>query len=414
MSNLLFLVHRIPFPPDKGDKIRSFNLLRHLSTKYSIFLGGFVDRNEDWQYLAEVEKYCSGVFFRPVRRWHSRLSAALSLISRRSLSVGYYSDKALRLWVEELLDTGQIDVVVSFSSTMAQFLPYGVPRKAIVLADFVDLDSDKWRQYASEAKWPLSLIYAYEAKALAEWELDVVETVDATTLVSAEERRLLQSRCGRRARNVEIVRNGVDTEFFDPEIEFENPYTVDNPVALFTGAMDYFANVQGVKWFAEYVWPRVKKEVSAAEFWIVGSNPTKGVLALRSVEGVSVTGYVPDVRPYLKHANIAVVPLLLARGVQNKVLEALAMGLPVVATPQALQGLDGSLPRSITSIADATKFAEMTSRALGVETSLHGGQGRAYVQENYDWDKNLTEIDRILAVAMEAKEGLQRRESPIE
>ena len=412
MSNLLFLVHRLPFPPDKGDKIRSFNLLRHLSTRYQIFLGGFVDKNEDWQYLAELEKYCSEVFFRPVSRLHSGLSVAQSLIRGRSLSVGYYSDKALRLWVEELLRTIQFDVVVSFSSTMAQFLPQVVPRKSIVHADFVDLDSDKWRQYASEAKWPMSLVYAYEAKALAEWELDVVESADAITLVSAEERRLLLDRCGRRARNIEVVRNGVDTEFFDPEIEFENPYTLGKPVTIFTGAMDYFANVQGVKWFAEYVWPRVKNKVPAAEFWIVGSNPAKEVKALRAVDGVVVTGYVSDIRPYLKHASIAVAPLQLARGVQNKVLEALAMDLPVIATPQALQGLDGTLPGSITSIADATKFAEMTSRALGVETSLHDVQGRAYVQENYDWDQNLSKLDDILAAALEAKTDLDCRESP--
>lgn len=414
MSNLLFLVHRIPFPPDKGDKIRSFNLIRQLSTKYTIYLGGFVDKDEDWQHVGELEKYCSEVFFRPVSRWHSRVSAALSLIRRRSLSVGYYSDKALRQWVENVLHTVDFEVVISYSSSMAQFLPYDVLGNSIVLADFVDLDSDKWEQYASEAKWPLSSVYSYEAKALAKWELDTVELVDSVTLVSAEERRLLIERCDRCPGNVEIVRNGVDTEFFDPAIDFDNPYVAGRPVALFTGAMDYFANVHGVKWFAEKIWPLVKREHPAAEFWIVGSNPTKDVLALGSVQGIVVKGYVSDIRPYLKHANIAVVPLQLARGVQNKVLEALAMGLPVVATPQALQGLDGSLPRSITSIADAIKFAEMTSRALGVETSLHGGQGRAFVQENYDWDKNLTEIDRILAVAMEAKEGFQRREFPVE
>jgi len=414
MSNLLFLVHRIPFPPDKGDKIRSFNLLRHLSTRHQIFLGGFVDKNEDWKYLAEVEKYCSEVFFRPVSRLRSKLSVARSLIRGRSLSVGYYTDEALRLWVEELLHTVQIDVVVSFSSTMAQFLPQDVPKNVIVHADFVDLDSDKWRQYASEAKWPLSLIYAYEAKALAKWELDVVESVDAITLVSAEERRLLLGRCGRRARVIEVVRNGVDTEFFDPKIEFENPYTLGRPIALFTGAMDYFANVQGVKWFAEYIWSRVKKKVPAAEFWIVGSNPTKKVLALRAVDGVVVTGYVSDIRPYLKHASIAVAPLQLARGVQNKILEALAMGLPVIATPQAIQGLDGALPGSITSIADATKFADMTARALGVKTSLNGVQGRNYVQVNYDWDRNLSELDDILAAALKAKTDLDGFESPRE
>ena len=411
MSNLLYLVHRIPYPPDKGDKIRSFNLLRHLSKEYSIYLGGFVDQSKDWDYVDEVEEYCSEVYLRPIRNWRSILSAALSLVRRRSLSVSYYSDKALQQWVKDLLRTMQIDVVVAYSSTMSQFLPNGNSGNTIILADFVDLDSDKWRQYASEAKWPLSAIYAYEAKALAKWELEVAESVDAITLVSTEERRLLLSRCSREVKKIGIVRNGVDAEFFDPELELANPYQDGIPVACFTGAMDYFANVQGVNWFSECIWPLVKEKVPTAEFWIVGSNPTKEVLALRSVQGVRVTGYVSDIRPYLKHASVAVVPLELARGVQNKVLEALAMDLPIIATPQALQGLDGSLPDSITSVSDSSGFAERTSLALENEASTFNSQGRRYIQKNYDWERNLAEIDRILASRLDARSEIDSCET---
>jgi len=411
MRNLLFLVHRIPFPPDKGDKIRSFNLLRHLSTRFGVYLGGFVDRDEDWQYVDEIEKYCSGVFFRPLRQWRSRLSAAHSLAVRRSLSVGFYSDKGLSRWVEELLHNVDIDTVIAFSSTMAQFLPQDMPKGVTVLADFVDLDSDKWSQYASEARWPLSSIYAYEAKTLADWELKVVESADAITLVSAEERRLLLDRLNEGKEKIYVVRNGVDTEFFDPAIEFENPYPAGKPVAIFTGAMDYFANVQGVEWFSECIWPKVKKKAPAAQFWIVGSNPTSKVLALDAVDGVMVTGYVSDIRPYLKHADLAVTPLQLARGVQNKVLEALAMELPVVATPQALQGLDGLLPGSIASASDSEDFAAAVSRVLTSETSTQEHRGRTYVREFYDWEQNLTEVDRILTSASGRKADLDASES---
>jgi sugar transferase (PEP-CTERM/EpsH1 system associated) len=397
MKNLLFLTHRIPFPPNKGDKIRSFNLLRQLKEKYNVYLAGFIDSDEDWQHVEELRKYCSEVYFRPVSRWRSKVSAALFLLSRRSLSVGFYSDKALRNWVENIVRDVDFDAAVSFSSSMTQFLPYHLLKETVIVADFVDLDSDKWKQYAAEVKWPMSSVYRYEAMALAKWEMDTVKLVNAVTLVSSAERELLLESCGEDLRNIKVVRNGVDTQFFDPSIKFDNPYEPGKSIAVFTGAMDYFANVRGVQWFAEEIWPEVKKEVPTAEFWIVGSNPTKEVRALEALEDIVVTGFVDDVRPYLQHSNVVVVPLQLARGVQNKVLEALAMDLPVLATSQALRGLDGALPDTAMSISETVKFSEATVRALGSDAKQPHGSGRAYILENYDWQKNLSKIERILS-----------------
>jgi sugar transferase (PEP-CTERM/EpsH1 system associated) len=403
MRNLLFLVHRIPFPPDKGDKIRSFNLLRQLSEKYNVHLAGFIDKKEDWDYVEDLRKYCSQVYFRPINRWKSKVSSAFSLMRGRPLSVGFYSDKALRLWVENLVREVHFDAAIAFSSSMPQFLPYEKLNGSVINADFVDLDSDKWNQYAAAVRWPLSSVYSYESKALAKWEMDTAKLVDAVTLVSNAERQLLLERFGQSVGNIEVVRNGVDTHYFDPMTECGSPYAPNTPVAVFTGAMDYFANIQGVKWFVDHVWSTVKEQLPEAEFWIVGSNPTDEVQALQSEDGVIVTGYVPDVRPYLKCARVVVVPLQLARGVQNKVLEALAMNLPVLATPQALKGLDGWLPASATSISDASTFATAAAKALKVKNHLGYGQGRDYVRKHYDWENNLAEIDRILAEAGKAK-----------
>jgi sugar transferase (PEP-CTERM/EpsH1 system associated) len=400
MKNLLFLVHRIPFPPNKGDKIRSFNLLKQLSGKYNVYLAGFIDSDEDWQYVEELRKYCSDVYFRPVNKLRSKLSSALSLLSRRSLSVGFYSDRAFGKWVENASRDVNFDAAVAFSSSMTQFLPYDLLKNTVIVADFVDLDSDKWNQYAAEVRWPMSSVFRYEAKALARWETDTVDFVDAVTLVSSAERNLLVERCGNEEGKIEVVRNGVDTQFFDPTLEFANPYEPGKRIAVFTGAMDYFANVQGVKWFAEEIWPGVKREIPSAEFWIVGSKPTKEVRALESLDGVVVTGFVEDVRPYLRHSHVVVVPLQLARGVQNKVLEALSMDLPVLATPPALRGLDGSIPDSARSISEADKFAKATISSLESDKDEPDGSGRAYVLQNYDWQKNLSEIERILSAGL--------------
>ena len=405
MSNVLFLVHRIPFPPDKGDKIRSYNLLRHLQERHKIYLGGFVDREEDWKHVAELEAFCEEIKFRRIGRLRSRLSAMSSLLRRRPLSNGFYSDRALKEWVNGLAASIQFDLVVAFSSTMAQFLPTVVSEKTFVLADFVDLDSDKWKQYALESRWPMSSVYAYEARALAAWEHKVMGKVDAVTLVSDEERRLAMRQFGSDAGNVAVIRNGVNTEFFDPELRGERPFEANRPIVLFTGAMDYFANVRGVTWFAEEIWPLVRKALPDAEFWVVGSNPTKEVEALGAAPGVVVTGYVTDIRPYLRHADVSVAPLELARGVQNKVLEALAMNLPVVATPQALQGLDGELPDSIASRSDPADFADAVIRTLLEDRDANDNVGREYIRQYYDWYRNLSEIDRLVASWLESNRG---------
>lgn len=406
MSRLLFLTHRIPFPPDKGDKIRSFNLLRHLSARHEVLLGGFVDNQNDWKFVANLEEFCSEIQMRPINPWRARFKSGLALLRRRSLSVGYYSDTPLARWVSEHVTSGEIDTVICFSSVMAQFLPETVPCNVVVIADFVDLDSDKWRQYSRECRWPKSAIYAYEAKALSKWELEVLDNADAVTLVSAEECRLLSSRSSHSAKKVQAVRNGVDDTLFRPSIDFDSPYPTEAPVAVFTGAMDYFANVQGVKWFADFVWPAVKRNLPDAQFWIVGSNPAKEVLALESETGIHVTGYVADVRPFLKHASVAVAPLQLARGVQNKVLEALAMGLPVIATPQALQGLEGDLPDSVTAVYDAEQYAERLLQALSGTTRCVAAENLAYIRTYYDWSRNLSEIDNILAEASRQKKAI--------
>lgn len=401
MSNVLFLVHRIPYPPNKGDKIRSYYLLRHLCKNHNVYLGAFIDDPRDEQHIERMRRHCAGVFFRPIGGWRSRVSAFFALLKRQSLSIGYYADAEMSRWAADTVREADIDLVVAFSSTMAQFVPVSGEHAVRCVADFVDLDSDKWRQFANEASWYKSLIYSYEAAALSRWEIDVSHRVDAVAFVSEEEKRLMRQRARTADSNVCVIRNGVDHEFFDPQMDFESPYAPGRRAVVFTGAMDYFANEDGVCWFADSVWPGIREAHPETEFWVVGSNPTQRVQDLDERDGITVTGFVDDVRPYLKHADLAVAPLALARGVQNKVLEALAMCLPVVATPQALQGLDGDLPPAVTSVSGAEDFLRAVKQALTSVDGVSNAAGRGYVQQFYDWDKNLEELSRVVVDMLE-------------
>jgi sugar transferase (PEP-CTERM/EpsH1 system associated) len=395
MSNVLFLVHRIPYPPDKGDKIRSYHLLKYLCKEHRVFLGTFYDDANDRKHLGELEEICAEVCVRPVGGWRSRFGALEALIRSGPLSAGYYRDTHMSQWVSSVTSREEIHGVVAFSSTMAQYLPERGSEDPVSIVDLVDVDSDKWRQYAVEAKPPMSWLYRYEAAALKRYEADLVEGADFVSVVSEAEREIVPVWVPEQSSRVRVIPNGVDYEYFRKNAARPSPFKAGTRVALFTGAMDYRANVDGVCWFAEHVWPPVKEELPDAEFYIVGSNPAPAVTALQSVAGITVTGRVPDIRPYLEHATISVAPLRLARGVQNKVLEALSMELPVIATPEALRGLSGDLPDSAIAARNAGDFKQLICERLSRPNLRLNESGRRYVKTNYDWEVNLGEFGRM-------------------
>lgn len=399
MDGLLFLAHRIPFPPNKGDKIRSFHLLRHLSTRYAIHLGAFVDDPDDWQYRDALEPFCASIKLLPLHPRRAKLASLSGLLTGEALTLPYYRNAELLQWAAALADSGEVTCGLAFSSAMAQFVPHALQCRVL---DMVDVDSDKWTQYAPTQRWPMSWVYAREGRKLAEWEAQMAQTFDATLLVSKEEASLLQQRVPDARHKIGTFENGVDTEYFSPDRAYPNPYASEVQSVVFTGAMDYWPNVDAVTWFAGHIFPAVRQAMPNAQFTIVGSRPTEAVQALMQLPGVIVTGSVPDVRPYLAHAACAVAPLRIARGIQNKVLEAMAMARPVVVTPQAAEGLRATAGHDYALAADEPAF----SRAV-IDLIQHPKSAlpaRASILAHYDWTRNLTAIDSLFELprAMEA------------
>lgn len=397
---LLLLAHRIPFPPDKGDKIRSYHLLRHLSGRYRVSLGAFVDDPSDLQYEAPLRALCHEVGLFPIQPRARRLASLSGLLVGEPLSVRYYRDRRMSRWIESVRQRGRVRAVVTCSSTMARFVAgrewSGVTR----IADFVDVDSEKWRQYADSARPPLSWVYAREARTLLAYERRIAASFSRTLFVSQSEAALFAARAPETANRVGHLSNGVDADYFDPDRQLPDPYPPGGPVIVFTGAMDYRPNVEAVSWFAEAILPRIARQRPDARFWIVGNRPSRTVLELRKREGVTVTGWVPDVRPYLGHASVVVAPLRIARGLQNKVLEALAMARPVVCTTAAADGIDPE-GRHVAAIEDdAEPFAAATVRAMqgGVRADA-----RRLVRERFSWEHHLSALGPMIDMSSDCE-----------
>jgi sugar transferase (PEP-CTERM/EpsH1 system associated) len=394
MSEILFLSHRIPYPPNKGDKIRSFHLLRTLAERHTVHLGAFVDDPADWDHLDVLRKFCGETCLRPLSPTGAKLRSATGLLTAEPLSVAYYRDRTLSRWVLDLASRRPLAGVFAFSSSMGQYAEHlPLQTGAVRVLDFCDVDSDKWRQYAASHGWPLRLIYAREASRLADTEARYVRGFDASCVVSEAEARILRSGAGGHLDRIRVVSNGVDAEYFDPACSFDRPFAPGVQPIVFTGAMDYHANVDGVRWFAHKVFPLIHKHVPSAVFAVVGSSPVPEVSALAEESGIIVTGRVPDVRPYLAHAAVVVAPLRIARGVQNKVLEALAMARPVVATENAVQGIPEAGVAGVCIRSRPDEFADAVVERLS--TPEAAPRGRLFVREHYDWRRELSAVGAL-------------------
>ena len=282
---LLFLCHRIPYPPNKGDKIRSFHLLHHLSQHFDIYLATFVDDPEDWPWVPEVEKFCVQSVFLGLNPTAARLRSLTGLVRGKVLSLPYYHNAEMHTWVHSKVAEHGISHVLVFSAAMAQYALDPALAFARKVIDFVDVDSDKWQQYALQKRWPMSWIYRREGELLLEFEREVAREFDAGLFVSSSEADMFRQLAPESAHKVGFYNNGVNTTYFAPDTALPNPYAPGVEVLVFTGAMDYWPNVDAVSWFAREVFPLLLVHYPDLEFFIVGSSPSAAVTQLGALPG---------------------------------------------------------------------------------------------------------------------------------
>lgn len=402
MQSLLFLVHRIPYPPTKGDKVRSYNLLKYLASRYRVYLGAFVDDPTDLEYVDVLRELCEECHLVRLNPKFAKVKSLFGLVAGEPLTLPYYRSASMRQWVDQVLRVTPVQGVLVFSAAMAQYVMTATSMRRV--ADLVDVDSDKWRQYAATQQWPYSAIYRRESRALLRYERQIAHEFDSTVFVSAPEAELFRKLAPESEDKIWHVNNGVDCDYFSPERAYSNPYDGRERVLVFTGAMDYWPNVDAVVAFAREVFPKIYSQDVCARFYVVGAHPTPEVQRLAELPGVAVTGAVPDIRPYIAHAKLAVAPLRLARGIQNKVLEAMAMAKPVIASPQAAEGIEAQVGKELLVAADQADFVR---QAIGLmnqdDTGAIGVAGRARVLASYSWEGSLSRFERLLTSDLRRK-----------
>jgi sugar transferase (PEP-CTERM/EpsH1 system associated) len=383
---ILYLCHRIPYPPNKGEKIRAFHQLKGLGARHEVDLFTLADQPPDLEGQAALKPYCRQIAVYSVRPAVARLRALPYLLTGTPLTVPYFYSPELQEAVDSALRRHSYGRIFVYCSAMAQYVK-GC-RDTPIVTDLVDVDSDKWTQYASHRRFPWSAVYRREGRTLRRLEQEVSET-SACVLVTTEREADLLRRISGRA-NVHVLPIGVDLDYFKGSTKVSAP----GPTISFTGDMGYFPNQEAVFYFARQVLPLVRKSVPNARFLIVGRNPSRRVLGLRQIDGVEVTGSVPDVRPYLAMATVSVAPFSIASGIQNKILEAMAYGLPVAGTRRAVQGLSAAVA-GIVEIGDDAETLALKVVALLRDSELARGIGqesRRRVAADYSWEPILQQL----------------------
>lgn len=399
--DILYLAHRIPFPPDKGDKLRSFHELEYLSKRHRVWCACFVDTPSDERFVDPLRALCHDVAAVRLHRAPAKLRGLAGLVRGGTLTESFYSHAGMRAALNAWCRSCKFDIVLAFSSSMARYA-FQVPADRRVL-DLCDVDSQKWIEYAEAARGPARWLYRIEGRRLELKERTWGNTFDATLVVTEAEAASLQGLVT--PEKLHIVGNGVSL----PDLGEPSDAPGDDaaPTVGFVGAMDYRPNIDAVCWFASVCWPRILAACPGVVFRIVGRSPTRRVRRLASVPGVEVVGGVEDVATEVRRFTVSVAPMRIARGIQNKVLEAMAAAKPVVLTTKAAVGIAGCR-EEVYLVADQPR--EIVERVAGLlsdpaERERLGLAGRRFVACNHCWEETLRKFELIVTGATEQTAG---------
>ena len=380
---ILYLSHTCPYPPNRGDRIRCYHILAHLAKRHALTLVYPVFTDEHLEHLESLQPYCEAIF--PVK--YNRLSrysfCCASLFGNYPLSVALFHSRKL----QKLVRTLSPDFTLADCSTMA---PYAIDLPCPKILDFVDIDSQKWHFFSEMTHFPYSQIYQLESKRLSRFEHFLAHRFDYCLVTSQYEKSLLS-----KFSNIIALPNGVDQEYFSTQT-----IPVEENI-IFTGVMNYFPNSDAVLHFHHNIFPLIKSKAPSARFIIAGMHPTAQIRALADRD-TTVTGFIPDIREYLSRASVCVVPLRIAMGVQNKILEAMAMGVPVVATSTANRGINATHGREIVVADDPASFADATISLLKDQQLRESitENAKTFIEQNFSWEKNLRRLDELISQAV--------------
>ncbi len=392
MPDLLFLMQRLPYPLIKGEKIRNWHILNYLTQWYDVHFGCLIDDPLDAPHIPTIRALCKDMFTAPLDKRRAKLTCTRGLLTGEPLSVTYFQNMGLRHWVEDVMTRVKPEMIFVNSSNMAPYI-LDLPHHGRRVVELGDVDSEKFLSYAQTAKPGMRQVYRREWRKVRILEQRIARECDHSVLVTETEAKLFRSFVPDVADKIVGISNGVDHAYFDPAGEHPAPFDPAIPTYVFTGTMDYIPNIDAVIWFAREVLPLIRRSQPDARFFIVGGSPSDAVKHLAALDGVTVTGRVPDVRPYVSHATAAVAPMRIARGIQNKVLEAMAMGKTVIVTSGALEGIEAKPGRDLILADDAASFA---AAAIKPVSEAMGHAARRLILDRYDWNACLSGFDPLM------------------
>ena len=372
--------------------------MRHFAQRYEVHLGTFIDDPRDEEHVDTVRQFCRDVHFERVHPRWARLLSVRGLLTGSALTLAFYSSRGLRRWSERVVAKHSIRRVFVSSTPMYQFVPPAGPGTVRVV-HYHDLDSDKWKQYAGTKAWPLSAIYRREWRTLLHYERLIARDAEAGLFVTPSEADMFRRLAPESAHKIHWPGHGLDHEYYKPVPDTPSPYPEGATPVLLVGVMDYWPNEDAAIWYAREVHKEVRAAHPMASFYVVGMNPTRRVRELAVLPGVFVTGQVPDVRPWFQHASVVVAPLRIARGIQNKALQAMAMQRPVVMSGMSASSLSARPGEDIEVADTANEFAVKVSGLLRDRTKADamGVRARARIQRDYSWQRTMERIDALLA-----------------
>lgn len=399
---ILYICHRFPFPPQRGGKIRPFNVIRHLSKKHDVTVASIARSVEEAEAGKGLADYCVHYLMEIVT-----VPLFLSNVVRRfshanPLSMEYFYSKKLHQRIHEEIKHTRFDLILVHCSSVAQYVEdvMDIPK----ILDFGDMDSQKWLLYSEKRRFPLNKLYLLEGTRLKKAEARLAKKFDYCSCTTQEEMKTLEDY------HLDIhpswFPNGVDTEYFRPT---DTPYESDT--ICFIGRMDYYPNQECMLHFCHHILPRIREKRPNVKLSIIGANPSKEIRALAKLPGIAVTGTVKDVRSFVQRSAVNVAPLNIARGTQNKILESLAMGVPTVASRAAADGVDAVSGEDFLVGADDAELADGVVRLLESheERMRFSEKGRARMLSHHSWERSMRILDEIIADRMRENPNAQKQ-----
>lgn len=387
---ILYVCHRFPFPPKRGGKIRPFNMIRHFTDMgHSVTVCSLArsraEAEEGRGIAAHCARYEMGMVRNPVQV--ARMIVRLPTVVPSSMGFFYSPDLADR--IRALIDREKFDLIFVHCSSVAQYVEdvQGIPK----IMDFGDMDSQKWLEYARYKPFPLSLGYRLEGAKMLRAEKRLARRFDICTATTRAEWETLRGYGA--AADTDWFPNGVDSQYFCPG---DDPYEADT--ISFVGRMDYYPNQECMFDFCANTLPLIRRDRPGVKLLIVGADPSPRVQKLSELPGVTVTGSVPDVRPFVRRSALMVAPLNIARGTQNKILEAMAMGVPVVTSAVAAGGVDANAEEHFLVARSPAEYAQAVLRILSDrgERDRLAIAGRARMLTHHNWANSMKRLDAIV------------------